>query len=76
MKLLYEKIHLFEQVIGDLDYAILSELSIHDLEQEIEQIYAESATTGEAKIKLHNLSAVIQTAHNTANQEEQQYGDA
>lgn len=75
MKLLYEKIHLFEQVIGDLD-AILSELSIHDLEQEIEQIYAESATTGEAKIKLHNLSAVIQTAHNTANQEEQQYGDA
>lgn len=75
MKLLYEKIHLFEQIIGDLD-AILTELSIHDLEQEIEQIYAESASTGEAKIKLHNLSAIIQTAHGTTNQEEQQYGDA
>lgn len=74
MKLLYEKIHLFEHVIGDLD-AILSELSIDNMEKEIEQIYAESATVGEAKIKLQNLSAVIESAQRSDIQEEKQYGD-
>ncbi|WP_077703563.1 DEAD/DEAH box helicase [Virgibacillus dokdonensis] len=73
MKLLYEKIHLFENVIGDLD-AILSELSIQNMEQEIEQIYTESETAGEAKIKLQNLSAIIE-AEQQSNLEEKQYGD-
>lgn len=73
MKLLYEKIHLFENVIGDLD-AILSELSIQNMEQEIEQIYTESETAGEAKIKLQNLSAIIE-AEQQSNLEEKRYGD-
>lgn len=73
MKLLYEKIHLFENVIGGLD-AILSELSIQNMEQEIEQIYTESETAGEAKIKLQNLSAIIE-AEQQSNLEEKRYGD-
>ena len=59
MTLLYEKINLFEQVIGNLD-AILSELNILNIENEIQTIYAESTSVGEAKIKLDNLSSVLQ----------------
>ena len=59
LQLLYEKINLFEKVIGNLD-AILAELNIQNVEKEIETIYAESESFGEAKIKLDNLSSVIQ----------------
>ncbi|WP_010530973.1 DEAD/DEAH box helicase [Lentibacillus jeotgali] len=74
MTLLYEKINLFEQVIGHLD-SILAELNINDIESEIQTIFSESATTGEAKIKLENLSSVIQLTHEETAQEEQQYGN-
>lgn len=74
MTLLYEKINLFESVIGNLD-AILSELSISDLETEIQSIFSESTSTGEAKIKLDNLSSVIQYKHENPISEEQQYGN-
>ena len=50
---------MFEQVIGNLD-AILSELNILNIENEIQTIYAESTSVGEAKIKLDNLSSVLQ----------------
>ncbi|SFA71358.1 Helicase conserved C-terminal domain-containing protein [Lentibacillus halodurans] len=73
MKLLYEKINLFEQIIGHLD-SILAELDINDLESEIQTIFSESASTGEAKIKLDNLSSVIQLTHEETAQEEQ-YGN-
>src|SRR5690625_7675028 len=46
MTLLYEKINLFEQVIGDLD-EILSALQINDIETELERIFTESASIGE-----------------------------
>src|SRR5699024_2060036 len=59
MTLLYEKINLFERVIGRLD-EILSELQITDLEQELEEIFTESSSYGEAKIKLENLSSIIE----------------
>jgi len=59
MKLLYEKIDLFEKVIGQLD-DILSDLEIHNLEKEIKHIFTESSTSGETKIKLDNLMSVIQ----------------
>ena len=59
MSLLYEKINLFEKVIGQLD-DILSELEISSLEKEIESIISESASTGEARIKLENLVSVIE----------------
>ncbi|SDN07376.1 DEAD/DEAH box helicase [Sediminibacillus halophilus] len=58
LNLLYEKIHLFERVVGNLD-DILAELDIKDVEQEIQTIFRESETEGEAKIKLDNLSSVI-----------------
>ncbi|GAB3052068.1 DEAD/DEAH box helicase [Virgibacillus ainsalahensis] len=74
MALLYEKINMFEQVIGHLD-DILSELRIPDLESEIQNIYAESASAGEAKIKLDNLAAIIKHTHKNTDGEEQQYGN-
>lgn len=58
MKLLYEKINLFEQVIGDLDH-ILAELNIPNIESEIEQIYTESTSKEEVAIKIDNLTSVI-----------------
>ncbi|TRM12692.1 ATP-dependent helicase [Lentibacillus cibarius] len=74
MTLLYEKINLFEQVIGNLD-SILAELDISDIESEIQSIFSESASAGEAKIKLNNLSSVIKMTHDETMQEEQHYGN-
>lgn len=74
MTLLYEKINLFEQVIGHLD-SILADLNINDLESELQTIFSESASTGEAKIKLDNLSSVIQLTHEQAAQGEERYGN-
>ncbi|MFD2759396.1 DEAD/DEAH box helicase [Lentibacillus juripiscarius] len=74
MTLLYEKINLFEQVIGNLD-SILAELDINDIESEIQTIFSESASAGEAKIKLENLSSVIKMTHDEAAQEEEHYGN-
>ncbi|WP_163969985.1 DEAD/DEAH box helicase [Oceanobacillus halotolerans] len=75
MNLLYEKIDLFEKVIGDLD-DILAELEINDIETEIQSIFSESSSTGEAKIKLDNLTSVIESTHsNHAIGEDQQYGN-
>ncbi|WP_093135453.1 DEAD/DEAH box helicase [Salinibacillus kushneri] len=65
VSLLYEKIHLFERVIGDLDI-ILQQLNIPDLEDEIKDIYAESESPGEARIKLENLTAAFQ--HTTSSE--------
>lgn len=58
LNILYEKIRLFENVIGELD-AILSDLNIQDMEQEIETIYRESDSLGEAEIKLENLASIV-----------------
>ncbi|MDC3413409.1 DEAD/DEAH box helicase [Aquibacillus sp. 3ASR75-11] len=58
LTLLYEKIQLFEKVVGNLD-SILAELNIKDMEKEMNRIFSESETDGEAKIKLDNLSSVI-----------------
>ncbi|MFD1850611.1 DEAD/DEAH box helicase [Oceanobacillus bengalensis] len=71
MTLLYEKINLFEQVIGNLD-AILAELNIGSMETELETIYAESTSVGEVKIKLDNLTSIIR--HSLTNNEEENYG--
>ncbi|WLV26027.1 SNF2-related protein [Aciduricibacillus chroicocephali] len=60
MKLLYDKLELFEKVIGELD-DILADLEIDSLDQEFGQIFAESTSTGEMKIKLENLMSVIES---------------
>ncbi|ALX48067.1 DEAD/DEAH box helicase [Lentibacillus amyloliquefaciens] len=73
MTLLYEKINLFEQVIGHLD-SILAELNINDIESEIQSIFSTSASTGEAKIKLDNLSSVINLT-NQQDEQEEYYGN-
>lgn len=72
MSLLYEKINLFEHVIGQLD-AILAELEIKNLESEIYSIFSSSTTHGEAKIKLENLSSVIQYQTKYAQEDKERY---
>lgn len=74
MNLLYEKIALFENVIGRLD-EILAELNIHDIETEIQSIFHESTSDGEVKIKLDNLSSIIRNSVQNEQNEEQQYGN-
>ncbi len=76
LTLLYEKINLFEKVIGNLD-DILAELNISSIESEMESIYNESTSAGEVRIKLNNLSSIIQGAKNdsTAETEERLYGN-
>ncbi|SDK55306.1 DEAD/DEAH box helicase [Sediminibacillus albus] len=74
LSLLYEKIHLFERVVGNLD-AILAELEINDVEQEIQTIFTESETEGEAKIKLDNLSSVISLTQERINSKEDWNGN-
>ncbi|MBP1950365.1 DEAD/DEAH box helicase [Virgibacillus litoralis] len=74
MTLLYEKINLFEQVIGHLD-SILAELNINDIESEIQTIFSESTSTGEARIKLDNLSSIIKLTHDQTELKEEQYGN-
>ncbi|USK58782.1 DEAD/DEAH box helicase [Peribacillus asahii] len=61
LKLLYEKIHLFEKVIGELD-DILTKLDIHNIEEYLIDVVGESRSEGEMKIKMDNLSSLIQFA--------------
>ncbi|MBU5594783.1 DEAD/DEAH box helicase family protein [Amphibacillus sp. MSJ-3] len=58
LKLLYQKIDLFERVIGHLDQ-ILAELHLKSFDEEINQIIQQSQSVGEIKIKMNNLTEVI-----------------
>jgi SNF2 family DNA or RNA helicase len=58
LQLLYEKIELFERVIGDLD-EILTRLEMKNVEKHIEEIFLNSGSDGEIKIKMDNLSSLI-----------------
>ena len=62
LKLLYEKIHLFEKVIGELD-EILTKLDIPNIEEYIIDMVGELKSEGEMKIKMDNLSSIIQFAN-------------
>ncbi|WP_442594872.1 DEAD/DEAH box helicase [Neobacillus sp. D3-1R] len=61
LKLLYEKIELFEKVIGDLD-DILTRLEFGNIEDHLIDIFGQSSSEGEMRIKMDNLSAMIQFA--------------
>ncbi|MBP2240858.1 SNF2 family DNA or RNA helicase [Cytobacillus eiseniae] len=61
LKLLYEKIHLFEKVIGDLD-DILTKLDFGNIDDHLIDIFGKSASEGEMKIKMDNLTSMIQFA--------------
>ncbi|ENH97451.1 DNA/RNA helicase (SNF2 family) protein [Gracilibacillus halophilus YIM-C55.5] len=62
MKLLYKKIDMFEQLVGHLD-EILQKLEVDDFEQEVKQIFQESQSDGETRIKLENLTSAIHSFH-------------
>ncbi|WP_249871989.1 DEAD/DEAH box helicase [Oceanobacillus saliphilus] len=74
LTLLYEKINLFEKVVGNLD-DILAELNIQSIETEMESIYKESTSSGEVRIKLNNLSSIIQSSAIHDDTEERRYGN-
>lgn len=74
LSLLYEKINLFENVIGNLD-DILAQLNISSIESEMESIYNESSSSGEVRIKLNNLSSVIADSRVNQTTEEKLYGN-
>lgn len=59
--LLYEKIALFERVVGELD-DILAKIELNNLDEHIQDILRHSKTEGEAKVKLDNLASIIQFA--------------
>ncbi|GAA4066079.1 DEAD/DEAH box helicase [Amphibacillus indicireducens] len=58
LNLLYNKINLFERVVGELDQ-ILADLNLQSIDTEINQIIDQSQSIGEIKIKLNNLAEVI-----------------
>jgi SNF2 family DNA or RNA helicase len=62
LKLLYEKIELFEKVIGDLD-DILTKLEFGNIEDHLIDIFGRSATEGEMRIKMENLTSMIDFAN-------------
>ncbi len=59
VKLLYEKINLFERMIGKLD-KILEKLNIDNLDNELTHLIHHSKSKGEMKIKLNNLISVME----------------
>ncbi|MRX72598.1 DEAD/DEAH box helicase [Bacillus lacus] len=58
LKLLYEKINLFEKVIGELD-EILTKMEIQNIEEHIQDIFLHSRNEREMNIKLQNLTSII-----------------
>lgn len=58
LELLYTKIGVFEQVVGELD-DILSKYEIVDIEKYIFNIYEQSKSEVEIKVKIDNLIAII-----------------
>ncbi|MGG1400586.1 SNF2-related protein [Bacillus salipaludis] len=61
LKLLYEKIDLFEKVIGELD-DILTKLDFGNIEDHLIDIFGQSSSEGEMRIKMENLSSMIEFA--------------
>ncbi|MBM4762270.1 SNF2-related protein [Bacillus sp. B15-48] len=61
LKLLYEKINLFEKVIGELD-DILTKLEFGKVEDHLIDIFSQSNSEGEMKIKMENFTSMIQFA--------------
>jgi SNF2 family DNA or RNA helicase len=58
LRLLYEKINLFESVIGELD-EILTKFDLKNIEQHIRDIFNHSETEGEIRVKMDNLTSLL-----------------
>lgn len=63
MKLLYNKLHLFERIIGKLD-KILATIHVSSIDNELKEIVQESNSIGEMNIKINNLISVIEDVEN------------
>ncbi|MGZ6539666.1 MAG: DEAD/DEAH box helicase, partial [Bacteroidia bacterium] len=61
LKLLYEKIELFEGVIGELD-DILTKLEFGNIEDHLIDIFGQSVSEGEMRVKMDNLTSMIDFA--------------
>ena len=62
LQLLYEKIHLFEQAVGQLD-DILERIEIPNMQEHLMDIFQHSKTEGELHVKMKNLEAAIELAN-------------
>jgi SNF2 family DNA or RNA helicase len=70
LTLLYEKIRLFERVIGELD-DILAKMNFANLEHYLQDALVHSRSEGEMKIKMENITAMIELAGQLAKGGEQ-----
>ena len=68
MKLLYDKIDIFEKVIGKLD-KILATLQIENIEDERRHLIYESQSFGEMKIKMDNFISIVHHLSEDGNEE-------
>ncbi|GAE28433.1 DNA/RNA helicases [Halalkalibacter wakoensis JCM 9140] len=76
LKLLYEKIHLFEAVIGELD-DILTKIDLPSVEEHVQDILLHSDSEGEMRIKFDHLAAIMNEAQEEAvNSNEEESIDA
>ncbi|MCM2988846.1 DEAD/DEAH box helicase [Bacillus safensis] len=71
LKLLYEKIQLFENVIGDLD-DILTRIDIEDVETELHQILFQQESDGDMKKKLTQFASYLTEAQTPLLEKRQQ----
>ncbi|AFZ91383.1 DEAD/DEAH box helicase [Bacillus velezensis] len=58
LKLLYDKIHLFENVVGELD-DILTKIKVSNFEDHLNDILCHSLTEEEMRIKMDNLTSFL-----------------
>ncbi|GAE36306.1 DEAD/DEAH box helicase [Halalkalibacter akibai] len=76
LKLLYEKINLFESVIGELD-DILTKIELTSVENHVQDILLQSDSEGEMRIKFDHLAAIMnEAAEEAANAKEEDPIDA
>jgi SNF2 family DNA or RNA helicase len=70
LTLLYEKIRLFERIVGELD-DILAKMNFANLEHYLQDALLNSRSEGEMKIKMENITAMIELADQLAKGGEQ-----
>ncbi|NPC93285.1 DEAD/DEAH box helicase [Bacillus sp. WMMC1349] len=73
LKLLYEKIDLFEKVVGDLD-DILTKVEVGNFEEHLHDILFYSTTDEEMKLKMDNLTSFISYGNKTVSDYKQTGG--